>query len=192
LHLRVPSWCAEGGVAINGESAAAKKGGSIVRLRRRWRPGDRVELTLPMRLAVSRWHKGAVAVERGPLLLALRIGERWVEVDNTDSYGPYRECHPTGRWDFGLIETQLRELDKHFKVTKKPGSLAANPWTLAGAPIEIHTQGRRIDDWKLVNQTAAPLPESPVRLPVSVRPEPVVLIPYGCTTLRIAEFPVVR
>ena len=77
-------------------------------------------------------------------------------------------------------------------MVEKPGPLADNPWNLAGAPIEIHTVGCRIDDWKLVNQTAALLPESPDTLPAGVKPEPIVLVPYGCTTLRIAEFPVVR
>jgi DUF1680 family protein len=192
LHLRVPSWCSRGTVAVNGVPAIEKDGGSVVHLRREWQPGDRVELMLPMRVAISRWHRGAAAVERGPLLFALRIGERWVDVENSDSYGPYRECHPTDPWNFGLIEARIHEPDDYFKVIEKSNSLAANPWNLVGAPIEIHTQGRRIDAWKLVNQTAAPLPESPVSLPAAVSPEPIRLIPYGCTTLRIAEFPTVR
>lgn len=125
-------------------------------------------------------------------MYALRIGERWVEVDNKDHYGPYRECYPTSAWNFGLIEGFLKELDRHFKILRRPGPLASNPWNIDNAPIEIHTDGRRIPQWKLVNQTAGPLPESPVALPAGVRPEPIVLIPYGCTTLRIAEFPVVR
>ncbi len=192
LHLRIPAWCERGTITVNGKSAVSGGGGQIVKLKRQWQPGDRVELTLPMQIASSRWCKGAVAIERGPLLYALRIGERWVQVDNKDKFGPYRECHPTDPWNYGLSKTQLDKLDEHFKLVEKPGPLAHNPWNLAGVPIELHTVGRRIDDWKLVNQTAAPLPESPVSLPTGVEPEPIVLIPYGCTTLRIAEFPVVR
>jgi hypothetical protein len=74
----------------------------------------------------------------------------------------------------------------------RTGRTAPNPWNVDNAAIEIHALGRRIDAWKLANQTAGPLPESPLTLPESVKPEPIVLIPYGCTTLRIAEFPVVR
>lgn len=192
LHLRIPSWCRRGTVTVNGKSAASGDGGQVVKLTRQWQPGDRAELELPLQIASSRWCKGAAAIERGPLLYALRIGERWVEVGKRDNYGAYRECHPTAPWNYGLSETQLGKLQEHFVVVEKPGPLADNPWNLAGAPIEIHTVGCRIDDWKLVNQTTAPLPESPVNLPAEVKPEPIVLIPYGCTTLRIAEFPVVR
>ena len=65
-------------------------------------------------------------------------------------------------------------------------------WSKPDSPIEIQGQGRRIDAWKLVNQTAGPLPQSPLELPADAKQEPIVLVPYGCTTLRIGEFPVVR
>ncbi len=192
LHLRIPSWCKAGSVTVNGKPAAEGKGGSIIKLERRWQKGDRAELNLPMRLSCTRWHKGAAAIERGPLVYALRIGEKWADVEKKDHYGPYRECHPADPWNFGMIEENLKELDRRFKIKKKSGPLASNPWNLENAPIEIHTAGKRIEQWKLANQTAGPLPGSPVELSQEVKPEPIVLIPFGCTTLRIAEFPVVR
>jgi len=140
-------------------------------------PGASAELRLPMRVVCSRWHKGAATIERGPLLYALRIGERWVNVDNKDQYGPYRECYPTNPWNYGLPQANVTEPDRHLRVVKKPGPLAANPWDINGAPVEIQTSGRRIEQWKLVNQTAGPLPKSPFEVPESIEAEPIVLIP---------------
>ena len=192
LHLRIPSWCETGTVTVNGKHPIEGKGGTMIEIDRRWQRGDRAELQLPMRLVGTRWCKGAATIERGPLVYALRITERWTEVDNQDHYGSYRECHPTSPWNYGLIEAHLDELDQHFKIAERPGPLASNPWNISAAPIEIHAVGRRIEQWKLINQTAGPLPQSPVSLPGHITPEPIVLIPHGCTTLRIAEFPVVR
>ena len=62
---------------------------------------------MPARLSCSRWHKEAATIERGPLLYALRIGERWVDVEGRDGYGPYRECYPTDPWNYGLNAAAL-------------------------------------------------------------------------------------
>jgi hypothetical protein len=54
--------------------------------------------------------------------------------------------------------------------------------------VILKVRGRAIPDWKLVNNSAGDTPPSPV-----ASNEPLVdleLIPYGCTRLRITEFPV--
>jgi DUF1680 family protein len=72
LALRVPEWAA--GSTLDGEPVAA---GGYARMRRVFRPGDRVMLELPMpaRLLVSDPRvdatRGCVAVARGPLVYAL-------------------------------------------------------------------------------------------------------------------------
>jgi hypothetical protein len=51
-------------------------------------------------------------------------------------------------------------------------------------------KGRRIPSWGLERGAAAPPPTSPV---TSTGPlEDLMLIPYGCTDLRITEFPMSR
>jgi len=77
LMLRIPAW-AEGATTRVGNEAARKvQAGAYAALRRVWKPGDRVELQLPIaaRLVVANPYvesaRNQVAVMRGPLVYAL-------------------------------------------------------------------------------------------------------------------------
>ena len=55
------------------------------------------------------------------------------------------------------------------------------------APVELQVKGRRIPEWKLVEGSAGPLPNSPIE---SSEPlETLTLIPYGAAKLRVTAFP---
>jgi DUF1680 family protein len=78
LHLRIPGWCEGARVAVNGAPLAVPcAAGTYAEVRRRWRRGDRLELTLdmPVRAVESHPHvlenAGRVALARGPLLYCL-------------------------------------------------------------------------------------------------------------------------
>ena len=69
LILRIPSWCSEASVEVNGESAGVEaEAGKTVCLNRRWNDGDKVVLSLPQKVTYSKWYEGAIAFERGPLV----------------------------------------------------------------------------------------------------------------------------
>jgi hypothetical protein len=64
------------------------------------------------------------------------------------------------------------------------------PFTPEDAPVRAKVRGRRLPQWTIETNAAGPLPESPVD---SNEPlEELTLIPYGCSHLRITEFPVLR
>ena len=70
LRLRIPSFAAGASVTVNGQQAKVDlPAGGYCKLRREWRNGDMVELTLPMPVVMHRLHDH-VAFTRGPVCLA--------------------------------------------------------------------------------------------------------------------------
>ena len=68
-------------------------------------------------------------------------------------------------------------------------------WNLSHAPIELKVTGKKIPDWKIVNDVA-PQPvtarDGLYMGRVEDKREELTLVPYGCTKLRIVAFPVVK
>ena len=106
FHLRVPAWCRQAEVRINGTLYKKITGNKIDIVKREWKSGDTVELTLPMNIQISEWYENAVAIERGPIVYALKIGEKWTKKavkDDPVRYGKYYyEVLPTTLWNYGL------------------------------------------------------------------------------------------
>ena len=158
-----------------------------------WKDGDQVELELPMKVKLNRWVENSVSVERGPLLYALKIREDWTWVENSDKYGNFSEVRPLDPWNYGLLEAAVLDPDQGFELIRKAKVSGYYPWTLETAPVALLTRGKRIPDWKLNREMAGPLPHSlPLKHLQGEEPDVIMLIPYGCSTLRITEFPVVR
>jgi hypothetical protein len=170
-------------------------GNQVMKIVREWKQGDVIELALPMHLYRNRWHENSLSIERGPITYALKIGEDWRKVANTkdpQEFGDhYYEVHPTTPWNYGLFDMSNEKLPGHFKV-EVTGRNSNYPWNLENAPIQIRTKARRIPSWTLYNEMAGPIPYSAIYGLESDRTEEeVILVPYGCTTLRIAQFPLV-
>ena len=193
LHLRIPGWCEAPVININGKEIEFKVSEGMVIVDRSWKNGDQVELELPMKVKLNRWVENSVSVERGPLVYALKIEEDWTEVENSDKYGNFSEVRPRNPWNYGLLEAAILDPDQGFELIQKAKVSGYYPWTLETAPLALLTKGKQIPDWKLHREMAGPLPHSlPLKHLQREEPEVITLIPYGCTTLRITEFPVVR
>ena len=77
LQLRIPGWCRGATLAINGQAQPVAPVNGYAVLRRVWRPGDQVMLTLPMPIERVRADPrvstaaGKVALQRGPVVYCL-------------------------------------------------------------------------------------------------------------------------
>jgi len=79
LNIRHPAWVSEGDFAIkvNERSVAVKSTpSSYAAIRREWKNGDRIEVSLPMRTTIERLPDGSdwVAILHGPIVLACPDG----------------------------------------------------------------------------------------------------------------------
>jgi hypothetical protein len=186
LELRIPAWATQASIRVNGKPSAGVKPGTFYKIERTWKPGDRVELVFPMQARLSRWYHNSVAVERGPLVYSLKIGEEWKKVKDRPQV-PDWSVAPTTPWNYGLVFDASAPAHS-FEAEERP--IGDYPFSPEGAPVVLKAKARRIADWQLVNDSAGPLPQSPV--PVAGPDESIVLIPYGAAKLRITAFPEVK
>jgi uncharacterized protein len=183
LKLRIPAWASAATVAIGGSLVQGVQNGTYLLLSREWRKGDRVEIRLPMLPRISRWENHSVAVERGPLVFSLKIGESWSRLE-PDAPAPDWEVRATTPWNYGLVVDAAHPAAS-IKVVEAP--IGQYPFSENAAPVELIMRARRVPEWQMVDGSAGPLPESPVK---SLLPEEqITLVPYGAAKLRITAFP---
>ena len=211
LWLRIPGWCSQASVSVNGrQMELSAEPGTFVKLEREFKDLDRVTLSLPMSLKLSRWPRNGVAIERGPLAYSLRIEEDWhINEDATKSTEelPSWDILPSSPWNYALA-TNERDLEKDVRVVH--GAMKPNPWDIRDGTLPIHLEApaRRVRGWTFhgvydhprddavprpYKEYALQSPEIPDQKEcadrLDDRLETVSLVPYGSTHLRLTVFP---
>jgi glycerophosphoryl diester phosphodiesterase len=171
LHFRIPSWCQAPELEINGEKVQMQPAEGMVRIEREWKRGDVVSLKFPMEIRTEEWYDKAWSIVRGPLVYALKMEEKW-------SWKPFEgkdlwygkgawEVTSDTPWNYCLMRD-------HFSPDK-----------CEITPDGIRVPARILPHWTSIDSVAY-WTEDGDDTGDDVMIE---LIPYGRTTLRIAEFP---
>ena len=208
IYLRIPKWCANATVQVNGKAVpVSTEGADYIKLQNTWKNGDRITLFLPMTIGVHQWekNKNSVSVNYGPLTFSLKIDEKYVKVASTTENAvadakwqpnadqakwPTYEIYPASTWNYGL-ELNRERPAMSFEVEKRAWPKDNNPFTNKSAPIVLKAKGRQIPDWKIDQYgLCGLLPESPVK--TDEAESSITLVPMGGARLRISAFPVVN
>ena len=181
LRLRLPDWAEEYSLLYNGTQTEVEIKDGYLLLQRAFSAGDQIALSLPLKLRLVPEAAGGVTVHYGALLLALPIAAETCIVRGKPPFADY-EFLPRGEWRFGIGEFSLANA---VVMQAEPGEL---PFDTDQPPLIVRLPLAPAPQWKRRQNSAGPVPE-----PFSAAKSgfiPQTLIPYGCTQLRIAQFPI--
>ncbi len=193
IEFRVPIWCKEAIIHVNGKEIKREKGGLIVRIKRTWNKNDQVDLFFPNEITTKNWAKNSRSIEKGALIYALKIKEEVTKQIHPQE-GEYLEIMPKSDWNFGLLKTTITNPipNTSFQTVPFPKDFK---WNSMSSPFEITTLGKKIPDWKTQDGVA----HQPITTRTGVyegsvnkESETIHLIPFGFTRLRVVAFPVVN
>ena len=193
ISFRIPHWCKNAQILVNGEPLDIQApAGTIQTVRRKWRSHDTLTLQFPQEVSVSWWYDRSAVVERGPLVYALKMDERWTRKDFSDrdreEYGQsYWEVTSDSPWNFALSENRLSP--ESFSVEEKKWT-GDYPWNVDKAPVTIKAKAFILPYWTRSRGGASDINYHTYQARETGPLSDIELIPYGCTTLRITEFPV--
>ena len=200
LGLRIPAWCRTPQIQVNGNAIAAPRSqAGFAVLRRTFKTGDVITLTLPMKVKATEWPNNGIGVERGPLVYAFPIETQWtsvVEAAYTSAKFPTWEANPVGSWNYGIVVDPAKAAIQ-VEVKQKPSSrnVDASEWPWVDAQTVLTVPARKLEKWdyeinpKEPHQRFTPQLPSEDKLESGGQVEQLTLVPFGATQLRVSIFP---
>lgn len=144
-----------------------------------------LRLNIPLTAASNR--DGSVSLYKGNLLMAAAIGEE----RGAERALPDAECvHATGKWAFAPVlakktsggRTPLLENERTVV-----GAFTERPFDHKTPPFELKIKCRNVVNWEYDEDGLPSLPRKPK---FSEEATERTFLPFGCTSVRISQFPV--
>ena len=191
LYLRIPDWCSEPRLQLNGEEVKYEIENGFAKIERTWEKGDRITLLLPMKIEILEGyetpfpqikyfeknrsaaklkdvHNQYQSVLYGPLLFALPMADKDA---NNQADGEKWNYALAVNYDINSVNVKHTPMPTHWS------------WPL-DAPVKLEVNAVTFD-W---NPTELqPLPAEKIKGNNSSK---ITLVPYGCTKFRVSMFPI--
>ncbi len=200
LEVRIPEWCSNPQVRVNGTSHTGMTSGTFYRIDRTWNNGDVVTLAFPMKIKTSYWINKSVAVERGPLIYALKINQITNDITTRDNITKYGwnypaikdiEILPTSSWNYALDIPDFNNLGNIFAINET--EIRSNPFSPGNEAIQLTVNAKKTNQggWGSFRTDYQVRANEPPTSPLTSSDtlQTITLVPLGSTQIRITYFP---
>jgi hypothetical protein len=175
FRIRIPEFAT--GATIQGEPVTA---GQFHVIEREFTNEEIIDVILPSNTEFVQRPSGMVVIKKGMLLYSIAVDGKWEMIPSTEAKKQFPHCDyeikPTSPWNYAFASKQV-----HFEYH----GIGEYPFGETNPPISGQVEAVRIP-WKLEHKVIASLPES--LTPIG-EIEKVKIIPFGCSTLRMTEVP---
>lgn len=216
LKLRIPGWTKGYKIFVNGNiSELSKDDKGFCTLSQIFKDKDVITLELSSEITTSNWSNQGITIEKGPLVYALKIDEKWEVTNDQNTVNkafPDYNVYPMSPWNYGIAES--KELIEEIKVVRNEND--CYPWDVNNAPITLQVPATVIKNWTTektecmqVNydddveeikyetiqgefEFTPPIPtKEEIAKLLNEEKTNITLVPYGCTSLRVTIFPII-
>jgi len=193
FQVRIPGWCKNPSITINGQKSAANlQPGHFFTINRQFNNGDKVTLSIPMHVEISKWPNKGEAVERGPIVYSYPIASKEDTVKNyakSTAAFPGLEYHPAAAWNYSMLAIKPGDVQVIKNTTN------TYPWKTGADPVTLRVPAEKLSNWKLrqtknvAGETVYQTSAFPANRDSTGKKEYITLVPYGSTLLRLTVFP---
>lgn len=183
FKFRIPSWAKN--VFVNGLQVKKAAWYSITKM---WSGTQTVMVEFEREVKLVSRPNNLKTVTYGPLVFALPIKGEWEKIeyakDGVERKFPYcdYQIHRQSDWNYAFVSDRF---------TVMAGEIGNIPFSEENSPIKLRTKMQKID-WGCEDGYSNVCAKIPQSQKTTADAEEMIMIPYGCTKLRMTEMPKIR